>query len=124
MLFLLSILALLALVFLSKFFKHSILASRPEHSVVAFRYRVSLSPYVPERVKLLFPKLSQYVPLSTFADQANAGLTSSDFDIEANVRSGDSRSGLDEQGTREVMDIMRRERVKLVASFAWPRFLC
>jgi len=53
-----------------------------------------------------------YEPLSTFADQAAAGLTSSTFDIEAdNIFQGDARSGLDEQATREVMEIMRRENV-------------
>lgn len=40
-------------------------------------------------------------------------MTSSTFDIEAdNIFQGDSRAGLDEQGTREVMEIMRRENVK------------
>lgn len=77
-----------------------------------FRYRAVISPYLPQRVKSLFPHLSHYVPLSTFADQANAGLTSSEFDIEANIHAGDSRIGLDERGTEEVMEIMRRERVK------------
>ncbi|KAF9014509.1 hypothetical protein BDZ89DRAFT_1104166 [Hymenopellis radicata] len=79
--------------------------------MMAFRYRVSLASYVPERVKTSFPGLRHYAPLSTFADQASAGLSSSDFDIEANMRSGDSRAGLDEQGTQEVLEIMRRQRV-------------
>ena len=39
-------------------------------------------------------------------------MTSSNFDIEANIRDGDSRSGLDEAGTQEVLEIMRRERIK------------
>ncbi|KAK0497352.1 hypothetical protein EDD18DRAFT_1073324 [Armillaria luteobubalina] len=94
MLFMLSVLAFFALV-----------------TLLTFRYRVSLAPYVPERVKAFFPKLRHYTPLSTFAEQANAGLSSSSFDIEANLRDGDSRAGLDEQGTQEVMEIMRRERV-------------
>ena len=41
-------------------------------------------------------------------------MTSNDFDIEANINSGDSRVGLDERGTQEVLEIMRRERVKYV----------
>ena len=53
-----------------------------------------------------------YQPVATFAEQADAGLSSSTFDIEANIREGDSRAGLDERGTQEVLDIMRRERVK------------
>jgi len=63
---------------------------------------------------MFFPKLSNYTPLSTFSDQIGAGMTSSDFDIEANIRDGDSRTGLDERGTQEVLEIMRRERVKSV----------
>ena len=40
-------------------------------------------------------------------------MTSESFDIEANnIAIGDSRLGLDERGTREVMEIMKRERVK------------
>jgi hypothetical protein len=35
------------------------------------------------------------------------------FDIEeANIAEGDSRAGLDEQGTQEVIEIMRTQRVK------------
>ena len=52
------------------------------------------------------------MPLSSFSEQANAGLSSSAFDIEANIREGDSRLGLDERGVSEVQEIMRRERVK------------
>ncbi|KAF9077985.1 hypothetical protein BDP27DRAFT_1310538 [Rhodocollybia butyracea] len=76
------------------------------------RYRSSIAPYVPDRVRSIFPRFNNYIPLSTFADQANAGLTSSNFDIEANnILDGDSRTGLDEIGTQEVTEIMRRERV-------------
>ena len=79
---------------------------------VAFRYRATLISHVPNPVRSLFPRLGSYTPLSTFESQASAGLTSESFDIEANIRDGDSRAGLDEQGTQEVLDIMRRERVK------------
>ena len=79
---------------------------------MAFRYRAKLISHVPNPVKALFPRLGHYTPLSTFEDQANAGLTSESFDIEANIRDGDARAGLDERGTQEVLEIMRRERVK------------
>jgi len=79
--------------------------------MLTFRYRATLIPYVPNPVKSMFPRLGHYAPLSTFAEQADAGLTSTSFDIEANIREGDSRAGLDERGTQEVMEIMRRERV-------------
>ncbi|KAJ4479686.1 hypothetical protein C8J55DRAFT_75529 [Lentinula edodes] len=94
MLFYLSLIALVALLVL-----------------ILHRYRSSIAPYVPHRVQSLFPQFNHYVPLSTFADQAGAGMSSSNFDIEANIIDGDSRSGLDERGTQEVMEIMRRERV-------------
>ena len=84
---------------------------------MTYRYRASIILYIPDRVKSLFPKLSDYAPLSTFSDQVGAGMTSNDFDIEANISSGDSRVGLDERGTQEVLEIMRRERVKYVLPF-------
>jgi len=68
-------------------------------------------------LKNLFPSLQNYSPLSTFSEQASAGMTSSDFDIESNIRDGDSRTGLDDQGAREVMEIMRKERVKWASIF-------
>ncbi|KAI0731351.1 hypothetical protein C8Q76DRAFT_718571 [Earliella scabrosa] len=75
--------------------------------MLTFRYRAALI----NPMRSLFPRLGHYQPVSTFADQVDAGLTSSSFDIEANIRDGDSRAGLDERGTQEVLDIMRRERV-------------
>lgn len=69
---------------------------------------------IPDFVRSRFPQFSHYTPLSTFADQRDAGLSSSAFDIEANIADGDSRVGLDEQGTQEVLAIMRRDRVKWV----------
>ena len=86
---------------------------------VTFRYRATLISHVPNPVKSLFPRLTHYTPLATFEAQAGAGLTSESFDIEANnIREGDARAGLDERGTQEVLDIMRRERVKCVISHA------
>ena len=79
---------------------------------VVFRYRATLISHVPDPIKSFFPSLVHYAPLSTFEDQANAGLSSHNFDIEANIRDGDSRAGLDERGTQEVYEIMRREGVK------------
>lgn len=78
---------------------------------VSFHYRAQLP--LPNRLRSLFPALNHYTPLSTFAEQADAGLSSGNFDIEAaNIMAGDSRTGLDERETQEVLDIMRRERVK------------
>ena len=78
---------------------------------VSFHYRAQLP--LPNRLRSFFPALNNYAPVSTFTEQADAGLSSGDFDIEAaNIVAGDSRTGLDERGTQEVLDIMRRERVK------------
>jgi len=79
--------------------------------MLLFHYRSQIIQHVPQSVKSFFPSLSHYTPLSTFNDQARAGLSSGAFDIEANIRDGDSRAGLDERGTQEVMEIMRREKV-------------
>ncbi|KAG5643893.1 hypothetical protein DXG03_009523 [Asterophora parasitica] len=71
-----------------------------------------LALMVAYRMKAMFPRLSNYTPLSTFSQQVDAGMSSSAFDIEANLRDGDSRAGLDERGTQEVMEIMQQQRVK------------
>ncbi|KZV61354.1 hypothetical protein PENSPDRAFT_658983 [Peniophora sp. CONT] len=80
--------------------------------MLLYRYRATLP--LPQSIRTLLnhPSSNNYERLSTFSDQAAAGITSSNFDIEANnLREGDLRMGLDENGTREVMDIMRRENV-------------
>jgi len=90
----------------------SILAFAALFLMLLYRFRAQLP--VPERLQAIVPSFSRnnYEPLSTFADQAAAGMTSSTFDIEAdNIFHGDVRIGLDEQGTQEVMEIMRRENV-------------
>lgn len=47
---------------------------------------------------------------TTFRDDVEAGLHSADFDMTGNVE-GDSRSGLDENGKRQVLRIMKRRGV-------------
>jgi len=91
----------------------------------SYRYREIVLPHIPERVRSFFPRPSHYAPLSTFSQQVNAGLTSPAFDIEANLRDGDSRAGLDEQGTQEVLKIMSREHVKYGCHFMerFPTYL-
>jgi hypothetical protein len=54
--------------------------------------------------------LYQRLP-SSFTGDVAAGLTSSDFDLSNNVESGDQRAGLDARGKREVLNIMRRQKV-------------
>ncbi|KAH9888805.1 hypothetical protein C8Q73DRAFT_655183 [Cubamyces lactineus] len=94
------------------FFWLSVFALSTLLVMLTFRYRAALF----NPVRSLFgghrgPVAAHYQPVATFAEQVDAGLSSSTFDIEANIREGDSRAGLDERGTQEVLDIMRRERV-------------
>ncbi|KAK0646373.1 hypothetical protein B0T16DRAFT_328434 [Cercophora newfieldiana] len=49
---------------------------------------------------------------SSFADDAQAGLSSSNFDLSGNVESGDSRGGLDSAAKREILRIMQRKRMQ------------
>ncbi|KAG6820425.1 hypothetical protein H0H93_000671 [Arthromyces matolae] len=83
-------------------------------TIAFYRYRATILPHIhiPDRMRTMFPSFNHYTPLSNFSEQISAGLTSNQFDIEANVRDGDSRSGLDERGTQEVREIMRQQRVK------------
>jgi hypothetical protein len=115
MLFYVSILAFAALFLMrtSDYAASIGLCEYPNFAAVLYRYRAHLP--VPERVHAVIHSYSRgnYEPLSTFSDQAAAGLTSSTFDLEGdNIFQGDTRVGLDEQGTQEVMEIMRRENVK------------
>jgi hypothetical protein len=76
---------------------------------VLLRYRPGLFARLPLPER--FRQYAQYTPLATFEDQRNAGLSSSNFDLENNIAS-DSRTGLDDQGTQEIMSIMRRNGVR------------
>ncbi|KIM59707.1 hypothetical protein SCLCIDRAFT_1217480 [Scleroderma citrinum Foug A] len=93
------------------FFYLSLLTALALLVMLGYRYHATILPHVSAKVRSIFPSLNHYTPLSTFSSQADAGLSSTLFDIEANVRDGDSRAGLDERGTQEVLEIMRRERV-------------
>lgn len=55
-------------------------------------------------------QLYDYVP-SSFQEDAEAGLSSSDFDLGANVAEGDTRAGLDRAGKAEVLRIMKTRKV-------------
>ncbi|KAF2868288.1 hypothetical protein BDV95DRAFT_125067 [Massariosphaeria phaeospora] len=48
---------------------------------------------------------------TSFRDDIEAGLSSSAFDLSANVEAGDSRQGLDEAGKKQVQQIMKRRGV-------------
>jgi hypothetical protein len=48
---------------------------------------------------------------SSFADDVEAGLSSSSFDLGGNIEAGDSRRGLDDAAKAEVLKIMKRRRM-------------
>lgn len=48
---------------------------------------------------------------SSFANDIEAGLSSSTFDLSSNIEAGDSRAGLDEASKREVLKIMKKRRM-------------
>ena len=48
---------------------------------------------------------------SSFSNDIESGFTSSEFDLTSNVAAGDSRSGLDQQGKKQVQKIMKNRNV-------------
>ncbi|KAH6841084.1 hypothetical protein B0I37DRAFT_419058 [Chaetomium sp. MPI-CAGE-AT-0009] len=48
----------------------------------------------------------------SFEDDMEAGLSSANFDLAANVEGGDGRAGLDDNAKREVLRIMKKRRLK------------
>ena len=89
----------------------------------SIHYRARIIPLLPGRIQSAFPSLParfasnprnagySRVP-NSFADQAAQGLSSAAFDLEQNIFGDDSRVGLDEAGTQEVMEIMRAQGVR------------
>ncbi|KAI9891326.1 MAG: hypothetical protein M1814_002839 [Vezdaea aestivalis] len=51
------------------------------------------------------------VPTS-FSGDAEAGLSSSAFDLSGNIEGGDSRAGLDDTAKNEIKKIMRKQKLK------------
>ncbi|TPX10810.1 uncharacterized protein E0L32_008199 [Thyridium curvatum] len=49
---------------------------------------------------------------SSFAGDVEAGLSSSTFDLTANVEGGDARGGLDADAKREILRIMKKRRMR------------
>jgi len=102
MLFYLSLLGLFAIVFMG-----------------LIHYRSRIIPLLPTSVQSRLPTLPFWHPgdagysrvPTSFASQASLGLSSAAFDLEQNIHGGDSRAGLDEVGTQEVLEIMRAEHV-------------
>ncbi|KAG8630020.1 hypothetical protein KVT40_001639 [Elsinoe batatas] len=76
-------------------------------------YLTSPGP-IPDWLHRLLTRRSavRYTPIpGSFRDDAEAGLSSANFDLEQNIEGGDARQGLDEQGKEEVRRIMKERRV-------------
>ncbi len=69
----------------------------------------NLSDYITRRIDSL--RYSQLPQHTTFAEDAEAGLHSSTFNLADNIESEDSRRGLDENSKQEVYRIMKRRGV-------------
>lgn len=48
----------------------------------------------------------------SFSGDIEAGLSSSTFDLGANIESGDSRAGLDDAAKAEILKIMKKRRLR------------
>lgn len=48
----------------------------------------------------------------SFSDDLEAGLSSSNFDLAANISEGDARAGLDDAAKREILKLMKRRRLR------------
>lgn len=49
---------------------------------------------------------------ASFADDVEAGLSSANFDLGANIGGGDSRAGLDDTAKAEILRIMKKRRLR------------
>ena len=85
------------------------------HCLGIIYYRHLILPHFPKRLLAMIQRsedrLRAYVPLSTFESQRDAGLSSTNFDLEGNINGSDSRVGLDERVAEEVRRIMRERGV-------------
>ncbi|OIW33859.1 protein precursor [Coniochaeta ligniaria NRRL 30616] len=64
----------------------------------------------------IYSRLPATFTSSSFADDMEAGLSSSTFDLGANVEGGDSRAGLDDAAKRAILRIMKKRRLNFDAA--------
>ena len=105
--YLLYFLSFFALVLCTGPLPHHIKTNREltSQSPVTFLTRDRWLPHVPV-ASAFYHRIPE-----TFRDDVEAGLHSSDFDLAGNITEGDSRSGLDARGKRDVLKIMRSRKV-------------
>lgn len=79
---------------------------------VLFFTRQHWIPMLPTAEHLPFPFNVRYSPLGgSFEDDAEAGLSSADFDLAGNIEGGDSRAGLDDRAKAVIQRIMKRHNL-------------
>lgn len=77
--------------------------------------RHTWTPHLPNRIQDILYNIptastassAAYSRLPSFLSDVEGGFTSSNFNLSDNITEGDSRSGLDAQGKRDVQRIMR-----------------
>ena len=68
-------------------------------------------PFLSDRTRAyLYSRLP--ASASSFADDAEAGLSSATFDLAGNVAGGDPRAGLDDAAKAEILRIMKKRRLR------------
>ncbi|KAJ9155793.1 hypothetical protein NKR19_g4422 [Coniochaeta hoffmannii] len=104
---------LYTLIFFTLLFGTALYLTRA-HWLPAFTYQIqdlgSRLRYTFTR-EYLYSRLPSSFVSNSFADDMEAGLSSSTFDLGANVEGGDSRAGLDDAAKREVLRIMKARRM-------------
>ena len=88
-----------------------LLGALANRSLALYLTRASWLPHLPPASSIPFSSYIYTRLRSSFTSDIEEGLTSSEFDLSANVAGGDSRAGLDEHGRREVKNIMRKKKV-------------
>lgn len=64
----------------------------------------------------IYSRLPATFTSHSFADDMEAGLSSSTFDLGTNIEGGDSRAGLDDTAKREILKIMKKRRLNFDAA--------
>lgn len=84
------------------------------HWLASFTYQIQ---DLGSRLRYTFTREYMYSRLpssfvsNSFADDMEAGLSSSTFDLGTNIDGGDSRAGLDDSAKREILRIMKKRRL-------------
>jgi len=89
------------------------------HWLPAFTYQIqdlgSRLRYTFTR-EYIYSRLPATFTSNSFADDMEAGLSSSTFDLGTNIEGGDSRAGLDNAAKREILRIMKKRRLNFDAA--------